>query len=819
MAVGGSWSTTFEVVGTKAGTYTVNGIVSTTSTESNTANNFDGATAVVVDVPAPPEATCSDSTPESVRGVPVPCSNRSTVFDSNKANSKPADFQNCCLATCANINVLSATPVPQTCPPGTIFNTQNNLTIGPSAEVCCMPGEVVVLPDVSVTIDAPRKATVGLPFNLDITVVGQKGPSSGINNVTMVYSPPEGIQLTDAALPAGCSKSGVSLVCTYSSSMPVGTIWDIKAEVVASRPGDFTNTATVSARNDTNPANNIDSTITTMVAAGTCANAFVCNPGTLPNPAAANSTSLTFQTCCLATCSNTVVNSSTPVPFKCPNNTNPVEGSLSTTVSETACCSVPAVPPTCGNTVPGAGSSPIPFSACPQYTSYNPNTSSISPPNGPNCCTKTCGNVGATTPPVSYAAQCSPPLPAFNPDSSWSTGPNGQPDKITCCTTSTDPSSAVSVNIQKTSNVSSINVGQAFDFTLTVAVSALDIGAVAENVVVVDILPMELQFVQPPKDFRCSTFGQVMNCRLGDLEHGTYPITVSVVAAKAGTSVVNLATVFVTNDEPTSDNTDTKNVTILGACCNPTTGVCTNKGSAAACTGTFTPDKSCGQVQCSANQGTCSNSIPGATPPVPFSNCAKDTLPNPDAANVQPPSRENCCLATCANIDVNSDTPRRFPCSVNWQYIPNAANQTTLTNAVCCERSTPPQAVPDVSIRKRVNKANNLPVGAQVVYTLLVRVESGEAGIDNVVVRDILPLTLDLVSVRTSKPGGRRTSSSQEVVCTLNTMALEELQTVTINALTTRAGNYTNTAIVSGTGDSDSKNNEASVSITVLVRR
>jgi len=160
--------------------------------------------------------------------------------------------------------------------------------------------------------------------------------------------------------------------------------------------------------------------------------------------------------------------------------------------------------------------------------------------------------------------------------------------------------------------------------------------------------------------------------------------------------------------------------------------VCENKASAATCTGTFTPDKTCSQVQCSASQGTCSNSIPGASPPVPFSNCAKDTLPNPNAANSQPANRATCCLATCANTDVNSDVPKRFSCNAGWQYNPDAANQTTLTNAICCEKSAPPQSVPDVSIRKRVNRADSVSGGAQVVYTLLVRVEAGEAGIDNV---------------------------------------------------------------------------------------
>jgi len=76
----------------------------------------------------------------------------------------------------------------------------------------------------------------------------------------------------------------------------------------------------------------------------------------------------------------------------------------------------------------------------------------------------------------------------------------------------------------------------------------------------------------------------------------------------------------------------------------------------------------------SARQGTCGDSIPGASPPAPFGNCATDTLFNTNASNVQPANRENCCLATCANTDINSDVPRRFSCSPGFRYDPSAAN-------------------------------------------------------------------------------------------------------------------------------------------------
>jgi len=79
----------------------------------------------------------------------------------------------------------------------------NNLTIGPSPEVCCTPDAVVVPPDVSVVIFAPPKATVDVPFHVDITVVAQRGPGSGIPNVTMVYEAPDGFEFTNTTVPGG----------------------------------------------------------------------------------------------------------------------------------------------------------------------------------------------------------------------------------------------------------------------------------------------------------------------------------------------------------------------------------------------------------------------------------------------------------------------------------------------------------------------------------------------------------------------------------------------------------------------------------------
>lgn len=51
----------------------------------------------------------------------------------------------------------------------------------------------------------------------------------------------------------------------------------------------------------------------------------------------------------------------------------------------------------------------------------------------------------------------------------------------------------------------------------------------------------------------------------------------------------------------------------------------------------------------------------------------------------------------------------------------------------------------------------------------------------------------------------------------MGSMDLGEVQTVTINAVTTRAGSFNNTATVTGNGDGDKTNNQGQARISVLV--
>jgi uncharacterized repeat protein (TIGR01451 family) len=72
-----------------------------------------------------------------------------------------------------------------------------------------------------------------------------------------------------------------------------------------------------------------------------------------------------------------------------------------------------------------------------------------------------------------------------------------------------------------------------------------------------------------------------------------------------------------------------------------------------------------------------------------------------------------------------------------------------------------PEDVPDVSVQKRVRGPATVQVGGTVSFDLIVRVESGLAGIKNVRLVDTLPSGLKFVSV-TSPQAGKQGAATCE---------------------------------------------------------
>jgi uncharacterized repeat protein (TIGR01451 family) len=87
----------------------------------------------------------------------------------------------------------------------------------------------------------------------------------------------------------------------------------------------------------------------------------------------------------------------------------------------------------------------------------------------------------------------------------------------------------------------------------------------------------------------------------------------------------------------------------------------------------------------------------------------------------------------------------------------NANTIHQFSREACCSTGgvINPEDVPDVSVQKRVRGPATVQVGGTVSFDLIVRVESGLAGIKNVRLVDTLPSGLKFVSVTSPQTGER----------------------------------------------------------------
>ena len=120
----------------------------------------------------------------------------------------------------------------------------------------------MLVPDLAIGKTHAPALSPGQPSTYTVTVgnVGQ-GPTSGPVTVTDTIEPP-GLILNGAATGAGwsCSTSGTTITCTRSDPLAAGSDYPpISIPVLVSPgavPGQLSNTATLQAPSDGNPANN-----------------------------------------------------------------------------------------------------------------------------------------------------------------------------------------------------------------------------------------------------------------------------------------------------------------------------------------------------------------------------------------------------------------------------------------------------------------------------------------------------------------------------------------------------------------------------------
>ncbi|GIV95501.1 MAG: hypothetical protein KatS3mg057_0158 [Herpetosiphonaceae bacterium] len=101
-------------------------------------------------------------------------------------------------------------------------------------------------------------------------------------------------------------------------------------------------------------------------------------------------------------------------------------------------------------------------------------------------------------------------------------------------------------------------------------------------------------------------------------------------------------------------------------------------------------------------------------------------------------------------------------------------------------------------------------VGAPMTYTL--QVVNGASPVNGVVLTDTLPAAFSLRSVSTTSGS---CSGSETIVCTIGSLAADATATVTIVGEPAAQGTLINTAVITGTPDSDPGNNSSSTSTTV----
>lgn len=341
------------------------------------------------------------------------------------------------------------------------------------------------------------------------------------------------------------------------------------------------------------------------------------------------------------------------------------------------------------------------------------------------------------------------------------------------------------LKLTKAVSKGTVEVGELFQYTLTVQVLQADPISGAARVVVVDRLPAGLQFAGAAPS-GCTITGQRIVCRLGTLPNDAVrSISFSVKALSSGV-YINTARVNATGDAVSSNNQGQVSVTV-------------------------TDTKPAGIP-------TCANSKPDqAGTPIRFS-CKPGAMFN--AANAARRASDlACCLPTCANTQVASSIAEPFPCPADRPLKINAGTIRTFSRAACCSTgSVDPQDVPDVSVLKRVRGAATVEVGGTVTFDLIVKVESGLAGVKNVKMVDALPPGLKFVSVKASQsdskcsnPGG-----GQEVICTWASLPYKAQRRVTVTATALLAADtITNTATVNGDLDTDPQNNNSPANVTV----
>jgi uncharacterized repeat protein (TIGR01451 family) len=398
--------------------------------------------------------------------------------------------------------------------------------------------------------------------------------------------------------------------------------------------------------------------------------------------------------------------------------------------------------------------------------------------------------------------------------------------------------SATSANlaVTKTASPNPVQVGNNITYTIVVKNNG---PAAATAVTFTDTIPVRTTFVslaQTGTTWVCPAPGTAVSCTIASFPSGgttTFTLVVTVVAGTtSGTVITNTASTATGTPDPNpSSNSSTVNVTVASA------GQYDLSVTSSASPNPVTPGNNITFLLNFANNGPNSASNVTFTDTVPANTTFVSlALPAGTTCTTLPAvggtGAISCCPGTggvCSGIAVPSGSTAQLPLVVkvnaataSGTVISNTANIAPTTNDVSVANNTstattivasPTQA--DVAI---VKTAAPQPVdqGATLTYTLQVT-NNGPAVAQNVNVFDPLPSQVTFVSVSTTQ--GTCTQSAGTVSCSLGSVSVGALVTITISttAVTFSSSSLVvNTATVgSSTSDPNSSNNMSSVISTI----
>jgi uncharacterized repeat protein (TIGR01451 family) len=384
------------------------------------------------------------------------------------------------------------------------------------------------------------------------------------------------------------------------------------------------------------------------------------------------------------------------------------------------------------------------------------------------------------------------------------------------------------LSITKTESPSPATPGTNVTYTLSVSNAG---PSDAATTTVSDTLPAGLTFTSAtpagPDNFSCSNAGGTVTCTTATVPTGNSDTIVIVAhlspAAADGSTLTNTATVSSTTVDPdTTDNSASTSTPVFAQ----TDVSITKTGPATVTSGTnitYTISVS-NAGPSNANAVTVSDTIPTGEKFVSESSGICTVLANPgptttltcDFGTLAPGATTSFTITALVNSNVANGTAITNTATVSTTTTDlNPANNTAATTAIAL-------ATTDVAISK--TGPLNLTAGSNVTYTLSVT-NNGPSDALNVSVVDALPAP-DVTFVSVSAPASFTCTNpglgnTGVVTCTTGVMVAKEADVITLVAhVPSSEANgtvLTNAATIStSTADSNTANNSASTSLTVM---